>query len=122
MATQKKPANKRASATRKPARRGGARKAAPKKQPVRREVGGAVCLLLALAVFSMGCGNTATQAQPATTPAAAPEQAPAQTPGQAPEETAAPAQEDFEEVYRTARFLYILYINEIMRTGVFPNL
>ena len=30
--------------------------------------------------------------------------------------------EDFEEVYRTARFLYILYINEIMRTGVFPNL
>ena len=52
-----------------------------------------VCLLLALAVFSMGCGNTATQAQPATTPAAAPEQAPAQTPGQAPEETSAPVQE-----------------------------
>ena len=52
-----------------------------------------VCLLLALAVFSVGCGNTATQAQPASTPAAAPEQAPAQTPGQAPEETSAPVQE-----------------------------
>ena len=46
MATQKKPTKK--SAAPRKSSRGSARK--PKKQPVRREVGGAVCLLLALFV------------------------------------------------------------------------
>ncbi|MBQ7714212.1 MAG: DNA translocase FtsK [Oscillospiraceae bacterium] len=48
MATQKKTTKKSAAAPRKTTSRGSARK--PKKQPVRREVGGAVCLLLALFV------------------------------------------------------------------------
>ena len=51
------------------------------------------CLLLALAVFSMGCGSKSSQTQPAPTPAAAPAAAPEQTPEQAPEEAPAPVQE-----------------------------
>jgi len=49
MATQKK-TTKRSTSSRSTPSRGGKRRAAPKKQPIRREVGGVVCLLLALFV------------------------------------------------------------------------
>ena len=49
MATQKKTTTRSAS-SRSASSRGGKRRAAPKKQPIRREVGGVVCLLLALFV------------------------------------------------------------------------
>lgn len=49
MATQKKTTNRPAPKRSAPARsRGGSRRSAPKKQPIRREVGGIVCLILAL--------------------------------------------------------------------------
>ena len=49
MATQKK-TTRRSTPSRSPSPRGGKRRAAPKKQPIRREVGGVACLLLALFV------------------------------------------------------------------------
>ena len=52
-----------------------------------------VCLLLAMAVFSMGCGSKSSQTEPVPTPAADPVATPEQTPEQAPEEAPAPVQD-----------------------------
>ena len=52
-----------------------------------------VCLLLAMAFISMGCGSKSSQTEPVPTPAADPVAAPEQTPEQAPEETPAVVQE-----------------------------
>ena len=52
-----------------------------------------VCLLLAMAVFSMGCGSKSSQTEPVPTPAADPVATPEQTPEQAPEEAPAVVQE-----------------------------
>ena len=52
-----------------------------------------VCLLLAMAVFSMGCGSKSSQTEPVPTPAADSVAAPEQTPEQAPEEAPAVVQD-----------------------------
>ena len=52
-----------------------------------------VCLLLAMAVFSMGCGSKSSQTETVPTPAADPVATPEQTPEQAPEEAPAVVQE-----------------------------
>ena len=50
MATQKKTTKSRSTSSRSASSRSGKRRATPKKQPIRREIGGVVCLLLALFV------------------------------------------------------------------------
>ena len=52
-----------------------------------------VYLLLAMAVFSMGCGSKSSQTEPVPTPAADPVATPEQTPERAPEETPVPVQD-----------------------------
>lgn len=52
-----------------------------------------VCLLLAMAVFSMGCGSKSSHTEPVPTPAADPVATPEQTPERAPEEAPVPVQE-----------------------------
>ena len=50
MATQKRSSSGKRTTTGKKTTAGGRRAAAPKKRPIRREVGGVVCLVLALCI------------------------------------------------------------------------